>query len=315
LLLQPFPPQSSSHPKMPPPSWAEQHRQQHCSSRQFPLPIQHIVLHSSLMESQCFLFQFLLLDSFPATGLSFHPLSISVRNSLLYIYLLLILLQKQNSMLNGHAFFSTSAPKDKDDDDAANKASSSPSMTTPAIADKSDQQLADMKILRTLASYLWMKDNPEFRLRVLLALGFLLVAKVLNVQVPFLFKLAVDWLTVATGNATALASFTAANSIFLALFATPTSVLIGYGIARCGSSAFNGNLLRLYTIAYSLHLTSLYLLSFPLIFTIVFLPELRTAVFSKVALRTIRTVSGKVNQCFYLFWVLSVDVFVFFVLI
>ncbi|KAI5555902.1 hypothetical protein BDE02_19G116300 [Populus trichocarpa] len=166
-----------------------------------------------------------------------------------------------NSMLNGHAFFSTSAPKDKDDDDAANKASSSPSITTPAIADKSDQQLADMKILRTLASYLWMKDNPEFRLRVLLSLGFLLVAKVLNVQVPFLFKLAVDWLTVATGNATALASFTAANSTFLALFATPASVLIGYGIARCGSSAFN---------------------------------ELRTAVFSKVALRTIRTVSGKV---------------------
>ncbi|XP_011041751.1 PREDICTED: ABC transporter B family member 25, mitochondrial-like isoform X2 [Populus euphratica] len=123
------------------------------------------------------------------------------------------------------------------------------------------QQLADMKILRTLASYLWMKDNPEFRLRVLLALGFLLVAKVLNVQVPFLFKLAVDWLTVATGNATALASFTGANSTFLALFATPASVLIGYGIARCGSSAFN---------------------------------ELRTAVFSKVALRTIRTVSGKV---------------------
>ncbi|KAG6739074.1 hypothetical protein POTOM_058716 [Populus tomentosa] len=166
-----------------------------------------------------------------------------------------------NSMLNGHAFFSTSAPKDKDDDDAANKASSSSSIKTPAIADKSDQQLADMKILRTLASYLWMKDNPEFRLRVLLALGFLLVAKVLNVQVPFLFKLAVDWLTVATGNATALASFTAANSTFLALFATPASVLIGYGIARCGSSAFN---------------------------------ELRTSVFSKVALRTIRTVSGKV---------------------
>ena len=148
-------------------------------------------------------------------------------------------------MLNGHAFFSTSAPKDKDDDDAANKASSSSSIKTPAIADKSDQQLADMKILRTLASYLWMKDNPEFRLRVLLALGFLLVAKVLNVQVPFLFKLAVDWLTTATGNAAALASFTTANSTLLALFATPASVLIGYGIARCGSSAFNGNLLRL----------------------------------------------------------------------
>ncbi|KAJ6696547.1 hypothetical protein OIU85_002946 [Salix viminalis] len=163
-------------------------------------------------------------------------------------------------MLNGPAFFSTSTPKDKDDDDAANKASSS-SITTSAIANKSDQQLADMKILRTLASYIWMKDNPEFRLRVILALGFLLAAKVLNVQVPFLFKLAVDWLTTATGNATALASFTAANSTILALFATPVSVLIGYGTARCGSSAFN---------------------------------ELRTAVFAKVALRTIRAVSRNV---------------------
>ncbi|KAH9717054.1 ABC transporter B family member 25 [Citrus sinensis] len=120
-----------------------------------------------------------------------------------------------------------------------------------------EQQIADMKIFRTLASYLWMKDNFEFRLRVITALGFLVAAKVLNVQVPFLFKLAVDWLTTATTTATALA----ANSTFLALFGTPAAVLIGYGIARTTASAFN---------------------------------ELRTAVFSKVALRTIRSVSRKV---------------------
>lgn len=120
-----------------------------------------------------------------------------------------------------------------------------------------EQQIADMKIFRTLASYLWMKDNFEFRLRVITALGFLVAAKVLNVQVPFLFKLAVDWLTTATTNATSLA----ANSTFLALFGTPAAVLIGYGIARTTAAAFN---------------------------------ELRTAVFSKVALRTIRSVSRKV---------------------
>ncbi|MED6204420.1 ABC transporter B member 25 [Stylosanthes scabra] len=118
-----------------------------------------------------------------------------------------------------------------------------------------------MKILRTLASYLWMKDNPEFRFRVVAALGFLVGAKVLNVQVPFLFKLAVDWLTTATGNADSLASFAAANPTAVTVFATPVAVLIGYGIARTGASAFN---------------------------------ELRTAVFSKVALRTIRLVSRKV---------------------
>lgn len=66
------------------------------------------------------------------------------------------------------------------------------------------------------------------------------VFQVLNVQVPFLFKLAVDWLTSATGNSGALASFTVANSTVLALFATPVAVLIGYGIARIGASAFNG---------------------------------------------------------------------------
>lgn len=104
----------------------------------------------------------------------------------------------------------------------------------------SGEQITDVQIFKTLASYLWMKDNYEFRIRVIAALGFLVGAKVLNVQVPFLFKLAVDWLGAATGNAAAMASFSAANATQLALFATPVSVLIGYGIARTGASAFNG---------------------------------------------------------------------------
>lgn len=112
--------------------------------------------------------------------------------------------------------------------------------TPPVSKGTSVEQITNVKIFRTLASYLWMKDNYEFRIRVIAALGFLVGAKVLNVQVPFLFKLAVDWLSSATGNAAALASFTAANSTQLALFATPVSVLIGYGIARTGASAFNG---------------------------------------------------------------------------
>ncbi|XP_062015432.1 ABC transporter B family member 25, mitochondrial [Rosa rugosa] len=149
---------------------------------------------------------------------------------------------------NGRAWLSTSAP------DQTNPRPFVPKKTP-------DEQVGDVQIFRTLASYLWMKDNYEFRLRVLTALGFLVGAKVLNVQVPFLFKLAVDWLTTATGNAGSFAAFSAANPTQLALFATPASVLIGYGIARSGASAFN---------------------------------ELRTAVFSKVALRTIRSVSRKV---------------------
>ena len=65
---------------------------------------------------------------------------------------------------------------------------------------------------------------------------FFFFFQILNVQVPFLFKLAVDSLTAGTGSMGALAS----NSSGLVLFATPVAVLIGYGIARSGASAFNG---------------------------------------------------------------------------
>ncbi|KAF3598370.1 hypothetical protein F2Q69_00033315 [Brassica cretica] len=103
-----------------------------------------------------------------------------------------------------------------------------------------------------------MKDNPELRLRVLAALACLVGAKFLNVQVPFLFKLAIDSLSSPSSSSSSIAT---TNPYLLAAFATPSSVLIGYGIARSGSSAFN---------------------------------ELRTAIFSKVSLRTIRSLSRKV---------------------
>lgn len=158
-------------------------------------------------------------------------------------------LPQPSSTVDGRVLFSTSA---KSGDGRQNQKIASTVSKSPL-----NEQVADVKILRTLASYLWMKDNPEFRFRVVAALFLLVGAKVLNVQVPFLFKLAVDWLNTATGNAGALAS----NPTAVALFATPVAVLIGYGIARSGASAFN---------------------------------ELRTALFSKVALRTIRLVSRKV---------------------
>ncbi|CAA0838109.1 ABC transporter B family member 25-mitochondrial [Striga hermonthica] len=159
--------------------------------------------------------------------------------------------QKPGSSPNGPALFSTDA-------------NGAPKQEPAKLAKKAvspQGPVADAKIMGTLAKYLWMKDNLEFRLRVIAALGLLIGAKVVNVQVPFLFKLAVDWLATTTGNPGALAEFTAANSTFLAIFATPVAVLIGYGIARAGASAFN---------------------------------ELRTAIFSKVALRTIRQVSREV---------------------
>ncbi|KAJ8649880.1 hypothetical protein MRB53_002903 [Persea americana] len=163
-----------------------------------------------------------------------------------------------NLLHRGHAFFSTAA---NNATDTKQIGAGKPIQKDPVKKGASEEQIADMRILRTLAKYLWLKDNIEFRFRVLIALGLLVGAKVLNVQVPFLFKLAVDWLSTVTGAGNTLTSFTAANSTLLAVFVSPAAVLVGYGIARAGASACN---------------------------------ELRNAVFSKVALRAIRTVSRKV---------------------
>lgn len=75
--------------------------------------------------------------------------------------------------------------------------------------------------VKSLLPFLWVKGRWDLRVRVMLAMGFLVLAKVIGVYVPFLFKDAVD---VLTGNtpptATALA------------IAAPTGLIIGYGIAR-----------------------------------------------------------------------------------
>lgn len=69
---------------------------------------------------------------------------------------------------NGNALFSTSAGP-------APEQEKKPALTkTGAPGENADQT----KIIATLAKYLWMKDNYEFRLRVVAALGLLIGAKV-----------------------------------------------------------------------------------------------------------------------------------------
>ncbi|XP_059609184.1 iron-sulfur clusters transporter ABCB7, mitochondrial isoform X2 [Phlebotomus argentipes] len=83
-------------------------------------------------------------------------------------------------------------------------------------------------MLKAMMSYIWPKDDAFIRKRVVISLGLLAGAKVLNVGVPFLFKGAVDALNV-------LNTATPADT---ALTLT-TSLLIGYGLARAGAAAFN----------------------------------------------------------------------------
>lgn len=74
--------------------------------------------------------------------------------------------------MDGRALFSSSA---KTDDGSQNQKNST---TVAKLPPGGGGQVADVKILRVLASYLWMKDNLEFRFRVIAALFLLVGAKV-----------------------------------------------------------------------------------------------------------------------------------------
>lgn len=94
-----------------------------------------------------------------------------------------------------------------------------------ATADKStqDQRKADWAIMKDLSRYLWPKDSWGDKTRVLLALGLLVGAKVLNVNVPFYFREIIDSLNVdiaATGGT---------------VTAVAGAMILAYGGARIGA--------------------------------------------------------------------------------
>ena len=77
--------------------------------------------------------------------------------------------------------------------------------------------------VRNLWPYIWPTDRADLKLRVFGALALLLVAKVINLGVPFAFKWAMD----------ALAPGGAVTAIPLpALLATPVALAIAYGVLR-----------------------------------------------------------------------------------
>jgi len=80
----------------------------------------------------------------------------------------------------------------------------------------------DLSTLKTLAPYLWPKGETEMRVRVVVALVFLALAKVATVYVPVLYKQAVDLVSSGPGfPATAL-----------------ISLVISYGLVRVAQQAF-----------------------------------------------------------------------------
>ncbi|EPS44589.1 hypothetical protein H072_1369 [Dactylellina haptotyla CBS 200.50] len=95
-----------------------------------------------------------------------------------------------------------------------------------ADVSKSGQRKADWAILKDMIHYIWPKDNLGTKVRVGLALGLLIGAKLLNVQVPFFFKSIVDSLNIDFSSVGGTAA------------AVAGSLILAYGLARIGATIF-----------------------------------------------------------------------------
>ena len=92
----------------------------------------------------------------------------------------------------------------------------------PSPPPRPDRSL--LATLATLAPYLWPRGDFGLRARVVIAMAFLVLAKLTNVYVPMLYARAVDALTPHQGAA--------------AMVAIPVALIIGYGLLRVATSAF-----------------------------------------------------------------------------
>ena len=101
------------------------------------------------------------------------------------------------------------------------RASTSTTLPLPqAEPGQPTQHRSDWATLRRLLPYLW-----QYKWRVMLALGFMVAAKMANVGVPVLLKELVDAMTIAPGSPQAL-------------LVVPVALLLAYGLLRLSTSLF-----------------------------------------------------------------------------
>ncbi|KAI3638582.1 hypothetical protein MIR68_003080 [Amoeboaphelidium protococcarum] len=91
-----------------------------------------------------------------------------------------------------------------------------------------DESNNDLKIIKSLGTYIWPKDDRSTKVRVVGSLSLLIAGKLLNVQVPMLFKDIIDQLNVPLLETSGSSVLNAAGAL-----------LIGYGAARLGASLFS----------------------------------------------------------------------------
>jgi ABC-type transport system involved in Fe-S cluster assembly fused permease/ATPase subunit len=93
----------------------------------------------------------------------------------------------------------------------------------PGVPEPDERLGQGLRALKGLGPYLWPRDSVELRARVVVALALLVGGKLINIAIPFLYKAAVDALSVPHPG----------------VIAVPVAVILGYGAARVMSQGFN----------------------------------------------------------------------------
>ena len=62
----------------------------------------------------------------------------------------------------------------------------------PPVPDDAETRASGLRVIRKVAPYLWPKDHPWVKQRVVLAMSVLVLAKIIAVGTPFFYKAAVD---------------------------------------------------------------------------------------------------------------------------
>ena len=113
--------------------------------------------------------------------------------------------------------------------DTGAAAGQTPQDATPSAPDDtiaSAERRSGLRTIRKVAPYLWPADKPWVKQRVVAALVFLMLAKVVSIGTPFLYKYAVDALT---GEGVSPAFLLGAGAV---------GITVAYGVARLANVGF-----------------------------------------------------------------------------
>jgi len=94
---------------------------------------------------------------------------------------------------------------------------------TPGLPEPDERLGQGLRALKGLGPYLWPRDSLELRIRVVSALALLIAGKLISIAIPFLYKDAVDALSVKSPG----------------IIAVPVLVILAYGGARVLAQSFN----------------------------------------------------------------------------